>query len=38
LSEMRGTFFIRDPSYTVEVVSAEKRKSGFVPGTQALIL
>jgi len=35
---MRGTLFLRDPSYTVEAVSAEKRKSGFVPSAQALIL
>jgi len=35
---MRGTLFLRDPSYIVEVVSAEKRKSVFVSSAQALIL
>jgi len=31
-------FFLRDSSYIVEVVSAEKRISGFVPSAQAVIL
>lgn len=35
---MRGTLLLRDPSYTVEVVSSEKRKSGFVPRAQVVIL